>query len=96
MSVFRRDPDSVLPFTWDWSDWLAAFPDEVSPTIDSHEIDADEGITVVSSSNDFTSVTAVISGGTAGSTYSVTCRITLDTGPPYVDERTIRLVTEER
>lgn len=96
MSVFRRDPDSVLPFTWDWSDWLAAFPDDPTPTIDAHSIDADDGITVESSSHDDTSVTAVISGGTAGSTYSVTCRVTLDTGTPYVDERTIRLVTEER
>lgn len=95
MSTFRHDPDSVLPYTVDWSAWLASF-DGTAPTIASHQIIAGTGITVESSAHTDTAITAVLSGGTAGESYQVTYRAVLSEGPPYQDDRTIRLVVRER
>lgn len=95
MSTFVHDPDSVLPYTVDWSAWLAGFGDP-APTIISHEVIAEDGITVVSSSHTGTTITAVLSGGTAGKIYRVTFRAILSVGPPYQDDRSIKLVVRER
>lgn len=95
MSTFVHDPDAVLPYTVDWSAWLGAF-DAPAPTITSHQVIAEDGITVVSSSHTGTTITAVLSGGTAGKTYRVTFRAVLSAGPPYQDDRSIQLVVRER
>ena len=97
---FLKDPDAVLDYKFDWrastngtgdSDWLAA-----GETISSHTIDADTGITVDSSSqtDTNTSVTVWLSGGTAGTTYAVRCEIV--TSGSRTDERTMRILVEER
>lgn len=95
MFKFVHDPDAVLPYTVDWSAWLGAF-DAPAPTIVSHQVIADPGITVVSSSHTDTTITAVLSGGTAGKAYLVTFRAVLNIGPPYQDDRSIRLMVRER
>lgn len=95
MSTFVHDPDSVLPYTVDWSAWLAGFGDP-APTITSHEVIAEPGITVVSSSHTDTTITAVLSGGTAGKIYRVTFRAVLSAGPPYQDDRSIQIMVRER
>ena len=97
---FVKDPDAVLDYKFDWaastngtgdSDWLAA-----GETISSHTIDADTGITVDSSAqtDTNTSVTVWLSGGTAGNTYSVRCEIV--TSASRTDERTMKILVEER
>ena len=88
-TVYVRDPNSVLDFQWDWSAWL-----QVSETISSHTIVVPAGITKDSSSNSGTTVTAWFSGGTAGTAYDVTARIT--TNQSRTDDSTIRLLTKER
>lgn len=85
---FVRDPDSVLDFRWDWSSWLAE--DEV---IDTASVTV-AGVTKDDEENSTTTVTVWISGGSAGSTGSATCRITTNQGRS--DDRTIWLVTQER
>ena len=95
MFRFVHDPDAVLPYTVDWSAWLGAF-DAPVPTIVGHEVIADPGITVMSSGHTDTTITAVLSGGTAGKTYRVTFRAILSAGPPYRDDRSIRLAVKER
>ena len=95
-----KDPDAVLDYKFDWaastngtgsSDWLAS-----GETISSHTIDADTGITVDSSAetDSDTSVTVWLSGGTAGTEYSVRCEIV--TSASRTDERTIKIKCEER
>ena len=97
---FIKDPDAVLDYVFDWkastngtgdSDWLAA-----GETISSHTIDADTGITVDSSAQTDinTSVTVWLSGGTAGTAYAVRCEIV--TSASRTDERTMRILVEER
>jgi len=95
VSTFVHDPDAVLPYTVDWSAWLAGFGDP-APTITNHEVIAEDDITVVSSSHTDTTITAVLSGGTAGETCRVTFRAVLSAGPPYQDDRSIQLLVRER
>lgn len=97
---FIKDPDAVLDYKFDWkaltngtgdSDWL-----QTAETIASHTIDADTGITVASSalSDANTSVTAWLSGGTAGTNYLVRCEIV--TSHSRTDERTMVIKCRER
>ena len=99
-NIFTKDPDAVLDYKFDWkaqtngsgnSDWLAS-----GETISSHTIDADTGITVDSSSqtDTNTSVTAWLSGGTAGTEYVVRCEIV--TSASRTDERSITIQVAQR
>lgn len=83
-----HDPEAVLDYAVDWSDWLGA------DTIASATWTVPTGLTKASQAETTTKSTAWISGGTAGTTYSVECRITTVGG--RTDERTITLVCRER
>lgn len=80
--VFDKDPSAVLDYEFDWSAWLA-----VSEIINSHTVTVPAGITRDSSSDTDTAVTAWLSSGTAGNTYTVTCQIV--TNQARTDERSI-------
>ena len=82
MKTFIKDPQAVLDYQWDWSDWLDS-GDEIS----SYVITPDSGITVDSDSKTTEEVTVWLSGGTAGEFYEVACKIT--TAQSRIDERTI-------
>jgi len=97
---FTKDPAAVLDYKFDWaastnsngnSDWLAT-----GETISSHSVTATTGITVDSSSitDSSTTVTAWLSGGTAGSAYTVTCQIVTTAG--RTDERSITISVQNR
>lgn len=90
-NTFTKDPDAVLDWKFDWASWLAD-----GETIVSHTVAADDGITVDSSNvtDDDTSVTAWLSGGTDGTRYSVTCRVVTSAG--RTDDRTITVYVRER
>lgn len=90
---FDKDPDAVLDYKFDWSGWLAS-----GETIVSKEISASDGLSVSSSSitDDDTSVTVWLSGGTAGVWYDVTCRITTSSSPARIDDRTIQIECKQR
>jgi hypothetical protein len=99
MQTYTKDPDAVLDYKFDWkaltnssgdTDWLQS-----SETIATKTITADTGITVDSSSltDTNTSVTVWLSGGDAGSSYKVACKITTAT---RTDERTIIIKVEQR
>lgn len=96
-----KDPSAVLDYKFDWKaftngsstdpedDWL-----ESGETISSHSVTVASGITLDSSSlaNSNTVVVAWLSGGTAGTAYEVTCRITTNQG--RTDERTGMVVVK--
>ncbi|MGW8177393.1 MAG: phage fiber-tail adaptor protein [bacterium] len=98
---FVKDPDAILDFKFDWkaltngtgnSDWLDALE-----TISTHTVSVSPtGLTVDSSSitDSSTSVTVWLSGGTADTTYEVTCEIVTDNS--RTDQRTIRVYVRER
>lgn len=84
-----KDPDASLPYEWDWAAWLSD-----GETITGTVITADPGITVGAPSQAAGIVTVRISGGTAGTTYRVACRITTSGG--NIDERTKRIMVRDR
>ena len=86
---FKKDPDAVLDYEVDWSEWLGG-----SDTIATSTWSAPEGITIVTDSNTTTTATVWLSGGTARQSYNVTNHITTDGG--RTDERTITIKVVER
>lgn len=87
--MFRKDPDAVLDYTFDWTQWLAD-----TETITDFTVTAPSGITLDSSSETDGMVTAWLSEGTAGVTYTVGCLIETTAG--RTDERSIRVLVTER
>lgn len=85
---FLKDPSAILDYQFDWSDWLG------SDTILSNTVTASSGLTVTTSTATTTAVTAWLSGGTAGTSYTVTNRIVTTGG--RTDERTITIQVIDR
>ena len=85
---FVKDPDAVLDYEWDWAAWLG------TDTIASHTVTAATGLTVDTSEATTTAVTAWLSGGTVGQTYSVTCHVVTAAGRE--DDRTVTVTVMER
>lgn len=81
-AIFHKDPDAVLDYYFDWSEWLAT-----GETISSNTITVPTGITKDSDSATTTKVTVWLSGGTDGTTYTVACKIVTSAG--RTDERSI-------
>lgn len=90
-----KDPHAVLPYGFDWTEWLETGDAIASATwtVTSPSDDA-APIVVDSDSETDTVATAVLSGGTAGNTYYLTCRITTDNG--YIDDRTLTVLVANR
>ena len=90
-----KDPDAILPYGLNWTDWIISGDSvtEASWTITSPSGDADP-IVVDSSSVAANVTTAILSGGTAGNSYSLTCHIT--TANSYEEDRTIFIQCQQR
>lgn len=89
-SSFLIDPDAVLDYRFDWSQWLTA-----GEVIQDHTVTAiTDGITVDSSDPTDTDVTAWLSGAAISTTQRVTCHIVTDQGRE--DDRTITLQVRNR
>lgn len=89
MTTYQKDPDAVLDYRWDWSPWLAD-----GETITASQVIVPSGITANSNSNDTTSATVWLAGGSVGETYSVTNRIT--TSESRIDDRTMHIAVLQR
>lgn len=92
---FKHDPDALLDYAVDWTSWLA-----VGEAISSVVWTVPAGLTEESSPVGWSEPdpdnarTVWISGGAAGTDYTVGCKITTDVG--RVDERSIVLEAQER
>lgn len=83
MNTWIKDPDAVLDYVVDWSDWL-----EDGETISSHSVAVASGdVTIDSDSHTDTLTVAWVSGGTKPS--KVRHRVTTSAG--RTDDRTISL-----
>ena len=80
--VAPKAPGATKDYVWDWSEWLG------TDQITVRAVSADAGITVDSSAFTTTTVTAILSGGTHGKSYRVTCTITT-AGGRLLEPRTI-------
>jgi len=84
-----KDPSSVLDYSVDWGRWLDA-----GETITAHDVTAPTGITLDSDDETDGKVTAWLSGGTAGRSYTVAYAITTSAGRS--DERSITVLVRDR
>jgi hypothetical protein len=68
-----HDPQAVLDYAWDWSSWLLSGETIASFTL---AITPNDGSLVIDSSSIAgDAVVAIISGGTVGAAYDVTCHV---------------------
>lgn len=85
---FFKDPNARLDFGIDWTEWLNG------DAIQSAAWTAPVGLTMENEAHSSTTAFVWLSGGTAGSTYPVLCRITTTGG--RIDDRTIQIIVKER
>lgn len=86
--AYTKDPDAVLDYSIDWSDWLDA------DTISTSTWTVETGLTKGTVSNTTTLTTVWLSGGTAGTSYSVSNRIVTAGG--RTEDRTFYIEMRER
>lgn len=91
-AVILKDPDAILDYPFDWTLWLA----QVGDTISTATYILSGGLTLVSQNLDGANkiATPIVSGGVAGATESITCRIV--TAAARKDDRTIYLKIKDR
>lgn len=88
VKTFQKDPNELLDYTMDWSDWLAG--DKIATV--SWTIPG--GISSAGQMNSVSSTTIWLSGGTDGTSYDLSCLIT--TTGVRTAERTMRISVVER
>jgi len=75
MTTYIKDPQSVLDYGFDWSDWL-----DTDDTVSTSAWNVPTGITEDSDSKTTTTTTVWLSGGTVGKKYKITNRMVTDDG----------------
>ena len=89
MAKYIKDPDAVLDYGFDWSDWL-----QDGETISTSSWTVPTGLTEVGDSNTTTATKVWVSGGTAGDDYTITNHIV--TSDSREDDRSHTLKVQER
>lgn len=89
MKTFEKDPEAVLDYKWDWTEWLGEDTIQtVLITVEAGDIVIEEEI------SDSKTVTVWLSGGTINEPTIVTCRVTTAEG--RTDERSARFYVKDR
>lgn len=86
--TFTKDPQAVLDYRIDWSEWLDG------DTISTSEWVVPDALTLESESNTTTAATVWLSGGINNGSYDITNEITTVGG--RTDDRTITIKVKER
>jgi len=94
-AVYRKDPDSVMPYTINWDDIIPA-GDTIDTATSTAFIHGSTETTTTDITVDSTTTTArtsvtVLSGGVDNTDYDIRVRITTDAG--YEDDRTLHIKT---
>ncbi len=87
-AVHEKDPNAIKPYYVDWTAWLAGDTIATSTWTASPT-----GITTSNPTTSPTITQIVLAGGTVGTLYSITNRITTTAG--YTDDRTLYIKIEE-
>lgn len=86
LATIEKNSIARLDYKFNWAKWLIG--DSIAT--DSFAITGpDAALTIVDHSHDFNSATVWLEGGTAGSSYVVSCTITTNSSPSKQDVRTI-------
>jgi len=87
--VYKKDPQAVLDFGFNWSLWLAT-----GETITASTWTVETGLTEDSDAKNDTQTTVWLSGGTAGNIYKAVNKIV--TSASRTDERTLEIRVVDR
>lgn len=88
-STWIKDPDAVLDWHFDWTDWLSS-----GETITSSNFFVTSGLVVNSTSFTSSNTTIWLAGGSAGTPYTVTNRISTNQG--RTDDRSVTVRVKDR
>lgn len=94
-----KDPDSVIDYGADYASWLSS-GETISASawlIDGTTVSATDtvnGLTLDSATSSMTATAAWLSGGTEGSTYTLTNRVTTSAG--RVEDRSMTILCAEK
>ena len=91
--VKLKDPDSVLSYVHNWSDWLTS-PEVISTS--TWTVSPSGGLTIDSESETSPTATVWVSAGNVGEVYVLTNQIVTDASPARTCDRTITVRVEER
>jgi hypothetical protein len=86
---FIKDPEAVLDYKWDWTNWL-----EEDETILAYTVTVPTGIVLDTDFSNGKMITAWFSGGTAAKDYWVNCHII--TSQNREDDRRISIQCRNR
>lgn len=89
LATRTKDPDAKLEYGFNFSDWLYS-GDQISTAAWT----VPTGLTTVSTQVGTEKVKIIVSGGTAGENYKLSCKITTTDG--RIDERSFALNVENR
>lgn len=101
-STFQKDPDSVEPQGFDWTDYLALLGTGVtiadSEWFVSTITDDDSPLALDDDSilSGSLRTQVFLSDGTPGAKYTVTNRITTNSTPPVIDDRSFYVKVKEK
>ncbi len=96
MQPIVHDPNSNLPYKWDWNspDWAGRTWLDGDTISTATVTSSDAGVNITNVNHDDTTVTAWISGGTTGATIKALCHITTTGG--RTDDRSMYLLVRNR
>lgn len=86
---FIADPEAILDYSFDWTQWLAT-----GETIDTYTITVETGITLVSDAESDGVVTVWLTSGTVGQRYRIECLVNTSEG--RTDERSFYVKVQNR
>lgn len=92
MTVFAKDPQAILDYSFDWDDNYLALGETISTSVWS-VLPAGE-LAIDSTANTTSTATATVSSGIAGHIYRLTNRITTSNG--RTEERSITMRVQDR
>lgn len=88
IAIYQKDPVAILDYTLDWKNWL------IDDTISSIAWTVPGGISNAGTLSSSTTTTIWLSGGAAGSSYSI--YVTIQTVAGRTEKRTFRVNVVDR
>ena len=96
-AMLLKDPGSLEPFGFDWTDWLVEIGEAETLTASEWTVTGPDALLTIDNEALVTGnvqTQVVLAGGTLGVRYTVTNRITTSSG--YADERSFFVKVEHR
>lgn len=86
-----KDPESIIDYVFDWSDWL-----EEGDSIESHTVTVPAGIVIEDSEeiNESKMIRVWLSGGLHNSIYPIRCKITTADGRIEPETGNVKVYTK--